>query len=699
MSAKKIALDLDINIKKGDITLGELNSQFQQIGDTVQEQKDILIEFKKELLEVEKIRASTSATNFGRISNLKDRETQLKNAISDQRVSLEGLNNERGKASAAIKNITADSVNQSKVIQGVDKLTGGMATKVIKLYKGFKEGSRAIKIFNAGLSTMAKALIATGLGALVVALGLVVAYWEDIVGYINGASAEQNKLLADTEKTKKANEESLAATEASENSLKLQGMSEKEILELKRKQTDEVIMATEAQLEQQKAIKVSQIAAAERNQKIAAGIIGFITAPISLLLTAVDALTYGLAKIGVMSEGTELLKDFTMGTASLIGFDPNDVKGKGEETIKETETQLKALKNKRDGFILKGQEDDKKQRDKSKADSDKLAKEKEKEKEAADKDEEKAAQEKANALEEIRSGQIDTEEELRQEELDKVDKHYEELISKARQYGLDTTELELARDAKKQEIFDKQDERDAAEQAKKDEKLLKEQETLIDKLGIDQDRDELTFIEQREDMARREAIFLQDKTLTEEQRNEVESKFSKERKAIEKGESDARIEINAQRVDMALNTLNALNGLVQAFAKDDEESQKKAFNANKAFGIAQAIISTAQGIATQLAVPQDALTGANFIKAGIVAATGAAQIATISKTQFKGAATAPTPPPSENVVGDVGLIPRGFTSTTNRIEQQTTKVIVTETDIRNVTRNVEGIYSRAVVVQ
>jgi hypothetical protein len=67
----------------------------------------------------------------------------------------------------------------------------------------------------------------------------------------------------------------------------------------------------------------------------------------------------------------------------------------------------------------------------------------------------------------------------------------------------------------------------------------------------------------------------------------------------------------------------------------------------------------------QLAVPQDALTGANFIKAGIVAATGVAQIATISRTQFKGGGGTPPPPPNApttaqsqpanfNVVGNTG---------------------------------------------
>ena len=133
-------------------------------------------------------------------------------------------------------------------------------------------------------------------GAIVVALGLIVAYWDDIKGAVNGVSRAQRQILEDTEATIAANEENLyALTEESENSLKLQGKSEREIRDLKIQQTNEVITATEALLEQQRQVKKSQVEAAERNQKITAGIIGFLTLPITTLLGAVDALTYGLA--------------------------------------------------------------------------------------------------------------------------------------------------------------------------------------------------------------------------------------------------------------------------------------------------------------------------------------------------------------------------------------------------------------------
>jgi hypothetical protein len=155
------------------------------------------------------------------------------------------------------------------------------------------------------------------------------------------------------------------------------------------------------------------------------------------------------------------------------------------------------------------------------------------------------------------------------------------------------------------------------------------------------------------------------------------------------------------KLQLAGEIMGSLSALNTAFAKDDEESQKRAFKINKAISIGQAVISTAQGIIAQLAVPQDALTGTNFVKAGIVAATGAAQIATISKTQFKGtAATKPdAPAPPALGGGNVGTQPRGFTSPVIDTDIPTTKVIVTETDIRNVSRNVDGVYNRAVVVQ
>jgi len=698
MADKKIALDLEVNIKKGDMTLGELNSQFENLGDTIQEQKEILLEFERELLELQAIQSQTSKTDLARQTQLREKSDELKGAIKDQRLSIRELSNEQANASTAVKDLTKESLNQSKVIQGIDKVTGGLATKVKKLYEGFGEGAKAIKGFNANLGNMTKALVATGIGALVVALGLVVAYWEDIKGLVDGVSGEQKKLLGDTEKTLKTNEDNLAATEASENSLKLQGKSEQEILDLKIKQTDEVITATELLLEQQKEIEKSQNAAAERNQKIAKGIIGFISAPISVLLGTVDAISAALVRIGAIDKGTELLQDYTKGAAKLLGFDPEAVKAEGEKTTNETEKQLLALKNKRDGFVIKGREDAKKARDKAAEDRKKADEKAAAEQKKIDEENLAKEKEKQKALEEIRKGSIATEAQRRQDELNEIDKYYQSLIESAEKYGKSIEDLEIAREAKKKEFFDKEKERADAKTKEDADKLLKSQEDLIKDLEYKQAIDENDFALRRAEVARRQALLLVDDTLNKDQRLLLEQQFSAELKKIDEEQNANRRELSNQRLQLAGDILGAINGLTQAFAKDDEASQRKAFKLNKAAGIGQAVISTAIGINNAFVNPADVASGVAFLKAGLIASSGIAQIATIKKTEFQGGTQAATPPPTLGS-GGAGTAPVGFTQNLNNTQIPTTKVIVTETDIRRATRNIDGIYNKAVVVE
>ena len=118
-----------------------------------------------------------------------------------------------------------------------------------------------------------------------------------------------------------------------------------------------------------------------------------------------------------------------------------------------------------------------------------------------------------------------------------------------------------------------------------------------------------------------------------------------------------------QAATTTMNALIAINELTQAFAKEDEASQKKAFEVNKAIGIANAIINTSVGVSKALASSAPPL---NFINAAIVTAAGVAQVKNIQKTKFDsssfdttspststggGAATSPTQAPSFNVVG------------------------------------------------
>ena len=233
------------------------------------------------------------------------------------------------------KSIIADKARA--VATGVSAFVTGAATKGVKLFR--------------------LALASTGIGAIVVAIGLLVAYWDDIKGLVSGVTGEQKKLNEEAEENLRIQKEALEAISAQENSLKLQGKTDREIRDLKIQQTNEIITATELQLEQMQLTKKAQIEAAKRNTDIAQGIIAFMTIPITSLLVAVDALTYGLSLTGILDEGTSLADDFTGGAADLL-FDAEGIETKADEAIKTTLAQLTKLKNSRDGFLLQTKSED-----------------------------------------------------------------------------------------------------------------------------------------------------------------------------------------------------------------------------------------------------------------------------------------------------------------------------------------------------
>jgi len=179
-----------------------------------------------------------------------------------------------------------------------------------------------------------------------------------------------------------------------------------------------------------------------------------------------------------------------------------------------------------------------------------------------------------------------------------------------------------------------------------------------------------------------------------EREDAIELKRFEDKKAREK-------ELQDFRIKTTYDMFNALSALATAFAKGDEESQKKAFKINKALNIGVAIMQTAQAVTGALTAggnPIKLATGAQFVEAGIAAAVGAAQIATIAKTQFGGGATGINTNVPDSPVGQT-FQPRAFTSPTNDLPQQSIKVHVVETDITNSIKGVEGIYNRAVVVE
>lgn len=131
-------------------------------------------------------------------------------------------------------------------------------------------------------------------------------------------------------------------------------------------------------------------------------------------------------------------------------------------------------------------------------------------------------------------------------------------------------------------------------------------------------------------------------------------------------------ELQKQKLELTSAAFGAIGDLINSFAGESEAAQERAFNVTKAVNLAQAIANTALAVTAALTAggnPIKLATGAQFIEAGIAAAAGAAQIATIARTQFNaggggaggGTANIPNPPTGGganpatfNVVGNTG---------------------------------------------
>jgi hypothetical protein len=185
--------------------------------------------------------------------------------------------------------------------------------------------------------------------------------------------------------------------------------------------------------------------------------------------------------------------------------------------------------------------------------------------------------------------------------------------------------------------------------------------------------------------------------LTNDLRLAIESDYARQKVEINE-EANKKILLNQQaleaaKINLAINGIGALMNLTSAFAKDNEKSQRRAFEINKKLQIAQAIMQTYQGanaiFASAAANPSTILFPAQpFITAGIAIANGLANVVQISKQQFQSSqpGSGDLATPSFQSGGAAPALQPANTSLL--VPQQQNQVYVTETDITNVQNQV-----------
>ena len=316
-------------------------------------------QIKEAQIEYQKLLSSVSATPAA-ISAAAAKVGELKETLADANDTANAFTTQ-GKFQAVTKSLAAVAGGFT-AIQGAISLAGGDAKDFEKTFQkvqgamALTQGLTAIadlgdafgnlkKVAVTAFNGIKAAIGSTGIGLLVIALGAIYAYWDDIKAAVSGVDAEQKKLNADSAANLAMQEKQLAAISAQENILRLQGMSEEEIYKLKLDQFDATIKASKANIANLEITEKKQIETAQRNKDILQGIIRFLTIPLTALLYTVDLIGKALGQDFGLEES------FSGGLAKLV-FDPAEIKKEGDKAIEETKTALTKLENERAGMIL-----------------------------------------------------------------------------------------------------------------------------------------------------------------------------------------------------------------------------------------------------------------------------------------------------------------------------------------------------------
>ena len=233
-------------------------------------------------------------------------------------------------------------IQNSTTLQKANNAATAAAAAVQRLFTG------AVNETAVGFKVLKGAIAATGIGLILVALGAIVSYWDDITASINGVSSAQKQLNVDAEKNLQSQEKKLSSLDNQTNQLKLQGKSEKEILQIKLKQTKETIAAAKVSLLNAKATKDAQVAAAKRNRDIVIGILNFLTTPIRALMSTIDDIGKALGKnFGLVAA----MEKTNLYLANMV-FDPAETAKEGDAAIEVAEEKLEKLESAAAGYQL-----------------------------------------------------------------------------------------------------------------------------------------------------------------------------------------------------------------------------------------------------------------------------------------------------------------------------------------------------------
>ncbi len=736
--AEKIALELDVQTGKAVSNLGELEKATKQLNNTIdksdKETQSLQQQFDSLNKEIEEAPVNIRAMNkqiqqyqaialeAGRTSPLGKDAIQKAAALKDRYIDIQNevnrLANDGVKLQAALdigttvvagftafqgamalSGVESEELRETMVkLQGAQSVLMGVETlrknlekesTIVLVAKNTAEKAnlaltKATTIANKalGLSTdtatksfklMRGALIATGIGALVVLIGTLIANWDNVTKALGTTTEAQNAYNDATAKAIDSIGKELDAADKLQKTLKDDTATREEKVQAVKdlqKEYPGLLDNVDAEKDGLDAVSV----ALEKNIELIT-----IKAQLEALAELRQEKTKENLKLqieaqtGVNKGLFESVQAFALRRTGIAGdISSQELANlKTDESINKNKEYIDSI----DGLV-KGLEEKKKIAIEGNAvDAETAAEEADRQKEADDKKKKSDAKAKKRAAQKKKDDEAQKKADA-QALKDLIENNKKEQEIEDEQYNL---LQQIRNSAQEQEIFklaQDYDEKFLLAQGNAElEKALEEQQQI-------------------------DILAIKDKYIKLEK--DKQDKLDDEKEAKAQKELERQIALEDAKLSLAADGVAALINLTTAFAKDNEKSQKRAFEINKRLQIAQAIIQTYQGanaiFAAQAMNPQSILFPAQpFIAAGIAIANGLANVATISKQQFQSGSPGGGGNKAPDFSGGGGTAPQlsPVTNTSTIVPQGPTQVFVTETDITNTQNQVNVIQGQA----
>lgn len=257
-----------------------------------------------------------------------------------------------GQSAAALFGVQSESLEKTMVkLQAAMALSQGIA--------GLNESSKVFdsigKSASKALAGIRTGIAATGIGVLLVALGAIVVYWDDIKEAVSGVNEEQKDNLATMEEASNVSQKQLEASLSNEETLKRQGKTEEEIYQIKLKAYQKAIKAKKDEIAAEQILNRARVEATERNFNMVKkfmditlefGFAGLrsIASIVDLIINGVNSVSKLIGKGNIINfSANEFLTNARNKLTSFAAGKIFDVKGLKEEIRKSNEEDKKAL--------------------------------------------------------------------------------------------------------------------------------------------------------------------------------------------------------------------------------------------------------------------------------------------------------------------------------------------------------------------